>query len=179
MILLSPLRMAHTTLCIRLTASLSRKVRVLELTCGYAINPYQSSVCWCADDEFFHEKANSANCKDSVLYSGNLSGVRIFDTSNSHEKVEAGNGTNQICKYDSIAFFRSEKYLRRGIPEEPFVQYNAQTSFLDLSQVYGHTASKIKFLRSFEVSHIQFESSIANLHFITDSLVEWKEAQSE
>ncbi|GMH41900.1 hypothetical protein BSKO_09810 [Bryopsis sp. KO-2023] len=95
-----------------------------------------------ADDHYFDQNANDANCKNTVDYNGN------YD-----ETVDTGAAPEEgapVCEYKSIAFFRSEKYLYKGDPIKPFIQYNTQTAYADLSQVYGNTAAKIKHLREFK-----------------------------
>lgn len=104
------------------------------------------------DDHYFFKKANDANCKDVDVYDGGYrKAEHPKEDKNGSDKDEGDAKTGPICKYNSIVFFRSQKYLHKGVPLKPYVQYNSQTSFLDLSQVYGNTAAKIKFLRSYEV----------------------------
>lgn len=96
-----------------------------------------------ADDDHFHQNANNANCKANSMASETQEN-RMADNEYEHSD-------SKECEHSYISFFRSDRYSYGGIPTSPRVQYNSQTPFLDLSQVYGNSAAKIKFLRSFEV----------------------------
>lgn len=114
----------------------------------YFFNPVSTP-----DDAIFHNNANEANCKVENMAS---------DSTETDEAVtkeeEYGLDT---CAYSHISFFRSDQYSYEGKPTEPRTQYNSQTPYLDLSQVYGNSAAKIKFLRSFEVGCFFLQKSLA------------------